>query len=49
MKEVVASLKALSLPCAFEIVIADDGSTDATPECLAALVEEYPEILRLCG
>lgn len=47
VKEVVNNLHNLSLPCSYEIVIADDGSTDGTPECLASLVEEYPDILRV--
>ncbi len=44
--EAVGSLLDTALPCEFELVIVDDGSTDATPALLAAIDDPRARVIR---
>ncbi len=47
LSELIDSIEKLNLPCAYEIVVVDDGSMDDTPDILASWVESYPDVMRV--
>src|SRR5689334_524218 len=45
--QAIESAAGQQLNCAFEIVIADDCSSDATPEIIRAFQRRYPNLIRV--